>query len=162
MDVKARFDQYKTYAWAPEPSSQSFVSPAVGQAIRAAADQDLATKNFRKVSGKAPDMYLVYHVTSGENASSRDYTDWGFGSGYQSGSGYYTAWAGRPATFTLAERDKAGGLILDMVEVHRNQLVWRGVAVAGLAGQSASDTGKAAQAVHVLLSKFPPPTQPLQ
>ncbi|MDR3402064.1 MAG: DUF4136 domain-containing protein [Chthoniobacter sp.] len=157
MDVNADFDHYKTYAWAPGPKTQATLSPAAEQAIRATADQKLAAKGFTQVQGKTPDIYIVYHVISGQNTSSRDYTDWGFSSGYRPGYGFYTGWSGRPASFVAVEQDNEGALIVDMVEVHRNQLVWRGLASSVFIGKSVDDATRATKAVNLLLSRFPPP-----
>jgi len=159
FDRNAKFDSYKTYAWAPEPKTLTLAIPAVDQAIRAAVDKGLAARKFTKEEGKTPDFYVVYHVTSAQNTDVRHYTDWGFGTAFHPGYGYYVGWPGNPETYAALDQFKFGALILDFVEVRRQQLVWRGVA-SSVIGDKGDNAANAAQAVNLLLAKFPPPAPP--
>jgi len=159
-DRNAKFGEYKTYAWAPEPNTQSFVTPAVADSIHASVDKGLAARGYTKVEGKAPDFYVVYHVTSVQKTDVRHYTDWGVGTAYRSGYGFYSGWPGNPATYAVLDQDKLGALVLDFVEVRREQLVWRGVASSVITEKPAENAARADEAVRLLLSKFPPPVAP--
>jgi hypothetical protein len=160
FDRKSTFGEYKTYAWAPEPNTLQLSTPPIEQAIHATVDKDLAARGYAKVEGKAPDFYVVYHLTSVQKGDVRHYTDWGFGTAYRAGYGYYLGWPGNPETYQVLDQDKVGALILDFVEVRRQQLVWRGVASHVIGNKPDQNATRAAQAVHQLLSKFPPPPAP--
>jgi len=161
FDRNAKFDEYKTYAWAPEPNTVSLPAP-VDQAIHTAVDKGLADRGYTKAQGKAPDFYVVYHVTSVQATDTRHYTDWGLGTAYRSGYGFYLGWPGNPTTYAVLDQDKIGALILDFVEVRRQQLVWRGVASSVIGDKTEQSAANADQAVKFLLSKFPPPAAPPQ
>jgi hypothetical protein len=160
FDLNAKFGDYKTYAWAPEPNTQTFGTPAIDQAIRAAVDKELAARGLTNAQGKTPDFYVVYHVTSVQKTDVRHYTDWGYGTAYRSGYGFYTGWPGNPATYVAVDQYKVGALILDFVDVRRQQLVWRGVASSVIGDKAEENAAKADQAVHLLLAKYPPQTPP--
>src|SRR5882724_26367 len=74
-DHNAKFGEYKTYAWAPLPNTQT-PAPVVDQAIHAAVDKDLEARGYTKAQGKRPDFYAIYHVTSEQKTDVRHYTDW--------------------------------------------------------------------------------------
>jgi len=156
FDRNANFTSYKTYAWAPEPNTVA-LTPPVDDAIHATVDKDLAARGYTKVQGKTPDFYVVYHVTSVQKTDVRHYTDWGFGTTYRPGYGYYVGWPGNPTTYAVLDQYRVGALILDFVEVRRDQLVWRGVASSVIGDKAENNATSAAQAVHLLLAKFPPP-----
>ncbi len=161
FDAVAKFGEYKTYAWAPEPNTQTLATPAVDQAIRDAVDKDLAARGFTKAPGNAPDFYAVYHLTSVQKTDVRHYTDWGFGTAYRAGYGYYLGWPVKTKTDVAVDQNPFGALILDFVEVRRQQLVWRGVASAAfLASNPDGNTARSTEAVHALLAKFPPEAIP--
>jgi hypothetical protein len=156
-DQNARFGEYKTYAWGPEPATQSFVDPAVVAAIHAAVDSGFAARGYTNVPGKTPDVYVVYHVTAAQQTDVRHYTDWGVGTAYRSGYGFYSGWPGNPKTYVAIDQYPVGALVLDLVEVRRQQLVWRGVASGVISDKAAENATKAAEAVRLLLAQFPPP-----
>jgi len=158
-DRNADFGSYKTYAWAPSPKTQAAISPAIDKAIRDAVEKSLSADGLTKVEGKKPDVYVIYHVTSGQEEKTRYYTDWGFGTGFRPGYGFYVGWPGRPTTYAEIDQFKVGALVLDFVEVRREQLVWRGAASSVLGPEEQSGT-KAAKAVHSMLLRFPPPVAP--
>ncbi len=158
-DRNADFRSYKTYAWAPVSKSEAAIEPAVDRAIRDAVEQNLSADGLAKVEGKKPDVYVIYHITTGQGESARYYTDWGFGTAYRPGSGFYTGWPGHPVTYVVLDQHKIGALILDIVEVRREQLVWRGVATS-VFGPGAQSGTTAEKAVRSILLRFPPPAAP--
>jgi len=162
FDKKAKFDEYKTFAWAPEPNTQTMATPAVDQSIKTAVEKGLTARGYTKAQGKTPDIYVVYHVTSVQKTDVRHYTDWGYGTAYRPGYGYYTGWPGNPVTYAVLEQYKVGALVLDFVEVRRQQLVWRGVASSVIGDKAEENAAKADQAVKQLLAKYPPPPAPAE
>ncbi|MDR3405452.1 MAG: DUF4136 domain-containing protein [Chthoniobacter sp.] len=160
FDKKAKFGEYKTFAWAPLPNTQA-PAPAVDEAIRAAVEKGLTARGYTKAApGKTPDFYAIYHVTAVEKTDVRHFTDWGFGTTYRAGYGYYTGWPGNPTTYAVLDQYKVGALVLDFVEVRRDQLVWRGVASSVIGDKAQDNAAKADEAVRELLAKFPPPPVP--
>jgi hypothetical protein len=159
FDRNARFDLYKTYAWAPEPNTQA-VAPELSQAVQAAVDKGLAERGYTKARGKTPDFYVVYHFTAPQKTDVRHYTDWGFGTAFRPGYGYYVGWPGNPTTYTVLDQEKAGAMILDFVEVRRDQLVWRGVASSVIGGKPEQNVANVDEAVRLLFAHFPPSAQP--
>lgn len=154
-DKKAKFSSYKTFAWAPPAKTQAVIDPAIDKAIRDRVEKILGAKGITKVAGAKPDFYAIYHVTAGQTAATRSYTDWGFGAAYRPGQGFYAGWPGHPVTYAVLDQYKVGALVLDFVEVRREQLVWRGVASA-VAGSEEKKALKAEEAVSSMLLRFPP------
>lgn len=154
-DRNAVFSSYKTYAWAPPSKAQPPTDAEVESAIRNAVDKRLAADGFTKVEGSKPDFYAVYHVTTGVQTDVRHYTDWGFGTAYRAGVGYYTGWPGNPVTYAVLDQQKVGTLILDFVEARREQLVWRAVATSVLK-PGEKNVRTAEEAVNSMLRTFPP------
>jgi hypothetical protein len=60
----------------------------------------------------------------------------------------------------MLDQYKIGALILDLVEVRRQQLVWRGLASSVIGDKPERNATTATQAVHLLLSQYPPPVVP--
>ena len=48
-DRRTTFENYKTYAWAPEPKSQTVATPKLDEELRGAVDRELATKGLKKI-----------------------------------------------------------------------------------------------------------------
>jgi hypothetical protein len=159
FDRNAHFDQYRTYGWAPEPNTQA-ISPELDQTVRAAVDKGLVERGYTKTQGKAPDFYVVYHITGPQRTDVRHYTDWGFGTAFRAGYSYYVGWPGNPRTYAVLEQERFGALVLDFVEVRRDQLVWRGVASSVVSAKPEQTKARADEAVRLLLAHFPPPAQP--
>ena len=151
-DRNADFAKYKTYAWVP--SRTQAVSPATDQAIHTAVDKSLTTHGYAKTTGKTPDLYVTYHVTTTGQKPDAHYTDW------TAGGGYYTGWPNNPETYRILSTAGEGALVVDLVERSRNALIWRGVSTDALRGKGKDDPAKATEAANVLMSMFPPPRTP--
>jgi hypothetical protein len=156
-DRNTKFANYKTFAFAAEPKTQTLAGPAVQAAIHDAVESELSAKGFAKAAAK-PDFYVVYHITEPQKADVQHYTDWGFGAGGRPGYGFYGGWPVSPKTYTVLDLEpyKSGALVLDFVDARRSQLIWRSVS-SSVVGPTKQNADAAALAVKELLAKFPPP-----
>ena len=152
FDRRTTFENYKTYAWAPEPKAQTALGAKLNEELRGAVDRELATKGLKKGDGKQQDVYLIYHITAGPKADAKRYTDWGL----PQGGGYYAGWAVTTQTDALLDQAKPGALVLDFVDARRRQLVWRSVAPQIIEGPKKDDPQRVKGAVKAMLAGFPP------
>ena len=149
-DRLTTFGKYKTYAWAAQPKTRP-AAAVVDDQVRGGVDQALAAKGLKKLNGKRPDLYAIYHVTESAKADTKHYTDWG-----QPGSGYYAGWAVTTQTDAAIDRAKPGALVLDFVDARRQQLVWRSVAPQVIEGPTGDDPQRVKSSAKVMLAGFPP------
>ena len=152
FDRRTAFENYKTYAWAPEPKSQTALGAKLDEELRGAVDRELATKGLKKGDGKQQDVYLIYHINSAQKADAKHYTDWGL----PQGGGYYAGWAVTTQTDAVIDHAKPGALVLDFVDARRQQLVWRSVAPQIVERQKMDDPQRVNGAVKAMLAGFPP------
>ena len=119
-DRSANFAAYKTYQWVEIPGG-AVPDQLIDQAIKQAADEQLAQKGLTKVEAAA-DLYIGYQfVLNLEKSVSL----WGTGDGrgwWDDGWGIRSM-QGQTSTIPV------GILLMDVYDVGRKQLVWRGDAV---------------------------------
>lgn len=149
------FDSYKSYAWAPQPKTQTAVDATLDAEVRAAVDQGLAGKGLKKVEGKRADVYVIYHFT-GSLKDPKHYTDWGLAANGKPGEGSYAGWAVATQTDGAIDKGQPGALVLDFVDVGRRQLVWRSVAPKVVEGAKGDDPQRTKGAIKTMLAGFPP------
>ena len=118
-DRSANFAAYKTYQWVEIPGG-SVPDRLIDLAIKQAADEQLAQKGLTKVE-ENPDLYIGYQVVINLEKSI-DLWSTGTGPGGWGGWGDRTV---RGQTSTVP----VGILLMDLYDVARKQLVWRGDAV---------------------------------
>jgi len=120
-DRSANFAAYKTYQWVDIPGG-SVPDQLVHQAIKRAVEEQLALKGLTKVENSA-DLYIGYQVVINLEKS---VSLWGDGPGWLDGPWGVTvtrSMQGQTSTIPV------GILLLDIYDVGRKQLVWRGDAV---------------------------------
>lgn len=117
-DRSANFATYRTYQWVDIPGG-AVPDPLIDRAIKQAADEQLAQKGLTKVENNA-DLYIGYQVVINLEKSislwSTNDGPWGGGWGGRSVQGQ---------TSTIP----VGILLMDLYDVGKKQLVWRGDAV---------------------------------
>jgi hypothetical protein len=121
-DRSANFAAYKTYQWVDIPGG-AVPDQLIDQAIQRSVEEQLALKGLTKVENNA-DLYIGYQVVINLEKS---ISLWGMNDGPGWG-GWGGGWGGgsvQGQTGTIP----VGILLLDMYEVGRKQLVWRGDAV---------------------------------
>lgn len=120
-DRSANFAAYRTYQWVDIPGG-AVTDQLIDQAIKRAAEEQLALKGLTKVENKA-DLYICYQVVINLEKS---VSLWGTGGG----PGWLDGpWGGTRSMQGQTSTIPVGILLMDMYEVERKQLVWRGDAV---------------------------------
>lgn len=124
FDKTGDFASFKTYAM---KDGTKVGQPLIDERIAAAIDAAMASKGFTK-SAANPDVVVVYHVAFDKQKDISTYSS-GYGGGYGPyGYRYGGGWAG--GTSTTQVRDiLMGTLVIDIADVKKGQVVWRGMGV---------------------------------
>jgi hypothetical protein len=124
-EKSADFKSFKTYA---HKAGTKVGQELIDQRIVAAIDEQMKAKGFT-LSESNPDVVVVYHTTFDKQKDISTFSS-GYGGGYGPyGYGWGGAWGGGMATTNTTVRDiLVGTLVIDMADVKKNQLVWRGMA----------------------------------
>jgi hypothetical protein len=144
--------QYRTFAFYPAPAvdqnaAQLMSSPA-GQAVQNQLAQDLANRGLVQVSpNQNPDLLVAYHMKTRQRV---DVTDWGYGPGW----GWWGWYGGYYGPATVNEWTE-GTIIVDFIDPHTNQVVWRGTATSPVSHPDNPNPEKAASAVNKIMKKYP-------
>ena len=153
-DRNANFAGYKTYQWVEIPGG-AVPDQLVDQAIMRAADEQLKQRGLTKVENNA-DLYIGYQVVINLEKSvslwgtGGDSGPWG-GWGPWGGGGVHSI-QGQTSTVPV------GILVIDLYDVGRKQLVWRGDAIKTIELKTDPDKNyKNLQKVMTKLFKNYPP-----
>jgi hypothetical protein len=161
FDPEADFASYKTYDWSL-PSENSPVNPLTGKRIKIAVDRQLKAKGLTATQ-ENPDLLII---PSGGQEKRVDVQEWGYGHDDRNypGGGWYPgrvpgAYDGRDYFEYRRGIDtfeyEVGTLVIDFVDVKKNELVWRGTASGVI------EPGKTAEQIDEVISRmladFPPP-----
>jgi Domain of unknown function (DUF4136) len=121
-DRSANFAAYKTYQWVEIPGG-AVPDQLIDQAIKRAADEQLAQKGLTKVDNNA-DLYIGYQFVLNLEKSLSLWETGGAGPGWGLGP-----WGGGRSVQGQTSTIPVGILLMDLYDVGRKQLVWRGDAV---------------------------------
>ena len=176
-DEDISFAGLKTYT-VLEPAENSGGSPALdspllARRIRAAVERELNRKGFEAVTSGEADFKVVYHVVGEKKLdvatfNNYSYYNYGYRSHYNYNYNYGHLQFGHPFYFGylgpgLVTRSNVreyleGTLILDIVDVRKNELIWRGWATKALARDPRPEKVDeyTSMAVATLLEEFPP------
>jgi len=128
----AKFSDYKTYKWVDVIKGSDQVNQITDNQIKAALEAELATKGLTRTDSDNADLYIGYQTAIGTEKQFNSYsTGWGYGPGWGGGwYGYRGGYGGMTSTTTSGSTTTiyVGQLALDMYEVPKKDLVWRGVA----------------------------------
>jgi hypothetical protein len=158
----AKFSDYKTYKWVDVIKGSDQVNPIINNQIKAALEAELATKGLTKTDSDDADLYIGYQTAVGKEKQFNSYsTGWGYGPGWGGGwYGYRGAYGGMTSTTTSGSTSTIyiGQLVLDMYEVPKKDLVWRGVASKTLDPKAKPEKQEKniKKAVAKLLKNYPP------
>jgi uncharacterized protein DUF4136 len=119
-DRSANFAAYKTYKWVDIPGG-SVPDQLVDKAIKQAADEQLALRGLTRVEDNA-DVYIGYQVVINLEKSI-DLWSTGNGPGWWGGGWGDRTVRGQTSTVPV------GILVMDLYDVGKKQLVWRGDAI---------------------------------
>ncbi len=158
---RAPFADYRTFAWRPSKNQgPHFYRQWVGKDVNAA----LAQKGLVEVKAdQNPDLYVYYHVVSEEVMDSTT-TDDGFGwgpGGWDSWGGWggLGGWGGWGPDIAQTEQEPRmmGILSVDLVDVRKKELVWRGQAtVDSISNTQKGDKKQVLKSIGKMFKQFPP------
>jgi hypothetical protein len=145
FDRTADFPRFRTYAWVPGTAAGE---PFLDKRIESAIDSLLVSKGLTKTANK-PDVFVRYHIGLGMQKSVN---------GFGSGSGPYGPHGGLDTFDALLKDIPVGGLVIDLVDASRRELVWRGVAVDEIDVEAKPEKRDTAvnKAVEKILKNYPP------
>ena len=155
FDQDADFSKFKTYKWVEIPSQQK-IDDLLKKQISDAIEQELAKKGLTKVDSDTADLFVGYQVAVQTEKQINTWNDgWGGGPGFR--GGWYGG--GMPSmsqstTSTLY----VGELAIDMYEVPKKHLIWRGVASKTIDPNAKPDKREKNlhKALEKVLKNYPP------
>ncbi len=147
----SKFKTFRFYDGDPMPGDELAKHPLIQKRVQETVARILENKGFQKTDSDNPDMLVVVHAGIKERMS---VTNWG-------GYGWYDPWWG-PVGYRNVDvyQYEEGTLIIDIVDVQRKQLVWRGMATDVIKGYKDPQKIQANldYIVEQILAKFPPKT----
>ena len=158
----AKLSDYKTYKWVDVIKGSDQVNQITDDQIKAALEAELATKGLTKTDSDNADLYIGYQTAIATEKQFNSYsTGWGYGPGWGGGwYGYRGGYGGMTSTTTSGSTSTiyVGQLALDMYEVPKKDLVWRGVASKTLDPKAKPEKQEKniKKAVAKLLKNYPP------
>ena len=153
-DTQVDFSGYRSWSWLPEPEATGDPradSPLLHQRIRRAIEAQLESQGYAVAAD--PQIRVGYHLSIEENLNVRTVNS---PYGYRYSDGRSTEIRREPRTYvTTYER---GALVIDIIDTHRDALVWRGVGERRLRREPTTEqmTKSVRQAVAEILASFPP------
>jgi len=151
FDKSATFNLYKTYSFKDgTPAKQ----PLIDQRIVAALENELKAKGFTK-NDTNPDVVVIYHVATDKQQDISAYSTGPMYGAY--GYGWGAGWGG--TTTDVRVRDiVVGTLAVDVVDVKKKQLAWRGLGTKEIDTNAKPDKvdKNIAAAVTKIMKNYPP------
>jgi Domain of unknown function (DUF4136) len=148
-DRATDFTRYKTYKWTKIPTPRT-PTPEIEKLIYSDVDMQLEAKGLKKVENGEADLYVGYSVTLGQPKQQTAAAPVADSSSWQTGS----SWSAQSSSDKAARK---GTLNIDIAEVQKNLLVWRGSIVAEV-GDSMNDARvKISKGLSKAFAKYPPP-----
>jgi hypothetical protein len=152
----APFADYRTYAW---KESKNQGGQFYQQWVEKDVDTLLSEKGLRKVAaGENPDLYVYYHVMTQEVIDSTTTDDgFGWGGGRWGRWGGWGGWGGPDIVQTEARPRTMGVLAVDLIDVKKKQMVWRGQATVDMISNTQRGDEKQVQkSVEKMFKQYPP------
>jgi hypothetical protein len=150
-DRATDFTRYHTYKWTKIPSPRT-PTPEIEKLIYSAVDTQLEAKGLKKVENGEPDLYVGYSITLGQPKKQTAGAPVADSSSWQTGS----SWSAHNPSDKAARK---GTLNVDIAEVKKNLLVWRGSVVTEV-GDSMNDARvKISKGVSKAFGQYPPPAK---
>ena len=150
-DRSANFATYKTYQWVEIPGG-AVPDPLIDHAIKQATDEQLRQKGLIKVDNNA-DLYIGYQFVLNLEKSVSLWETGGAGPGWG-----LDPWGGGRNVQGQTSTIPVGILLMDLYDVGKKQLVWRGDAIKTINLKTDPDKNyKNLQKVMTKLCKNYPP-----
>ena len=129
--------------------------------IKDTLDAELKTKGLTKVEGDNADLFIGYQAAIGQEKQFTSYsTDYGYGAGWGRG-GWYGGGMGSTTTTGQTSTIYTGSVALDMYDVAKKNLVWRGMVSKTIDQKAKPDKQQKnlTKAFQKLLKNYPPPVK---
>lgn len=154
FDRTADFSRYRTYnVMASAGRSADGYETLVGQAIRAAVEQELESRGY--VKDPDPDLLVNFSVTVQKVQQVSQIPTAGPPAPYYYRGGYYQTWPAYSYETWVREYDE-GTLLIDVIDAERQQLVWEAAGTGRLKKDLTEDIqARAQQAVALLFARYP-------
>jgi hypothetical protein len=152
----APFADYRTYAW---KESKNKGGSFYQQWVEKDVDNTLSEKGLHRVAaGENPDLYVYYHVMTQEVIDSTTTDDgFGWGGGRWGRWGGWGGWGGPDIVQTEARPRTMGVLAVDLIDVKKKQMVWRGQATVDMISNTQRGDEKQVQkSVEKMFKQYPP------
>jgi hypothetical protein len=151
-DRDAKFESYKTFAWAETPeTSLEESSPLMHSRIKNAIEYKLTQGGLIEAK-ENPDLWVTYHTNPREEVRFNT-TTWGYG--YGSGWNYHPYWgAGVGTATTSAYTYTRGTLIVDIWDAKEDKALFRGSAEAIVKEKPEKVARQIDKAVDKIAKKF--------
>ncbi len=160
LDRTANFDAYKSFFWGKSDvkvENPLYESDLIHKNIKNTIEQEFAKRGITKKKHN-PDLLVSYHTYTEqkEHTTGRPYFGSPFYYSYRF-MPYMYGWGwpfpygyGIPQTETYTE----GTLIIDILDVDRNEVVWRG-SVAGKIDDAATLQKQIGKGIRAIMKKYP-------
>ncbi len=155
FDKEADFTRYKTYKWV-EVEGGTKLDSLLDKQLKEAVDAELGKKGLTKSDSDSVDLFVGYQVAIGQEKQITSYdSGWGYGPGWGR-AGWYGGGGGMSTASTSTIL--VGTFALDMYEVPKKQLVWRGIATKTIDENAKPEkrSKNITKGVAKLLKNYPP------
>jgi|SwirhirootsSR2_FD_contig_71_807451_length_642_multi_1_in_0_out_0_1 hypothetical protein len=146
FDHAGDFSHYQTYRWAAPPNAD-VLNQLMQLRVIGFVEEALAARHLKRVE-TGGDLLVNFQMdVRQENVYTTFADTTGFGWGW--------GWGSTMAT-TTTQVITLGTLTVDLVDSHRNRLVFQGVSTAPISSKPAHNTKRLAKAVNQIFEKYPP------
>jgi hypothetical protein len=147
-DIATNFRQFKSFGWYQDKVKTKSNPDSVGydtffdKRMKKAIETQLKSQGLT-YSATNPDVYVNYKAGFSNESRVRN--------NYPYGYGYY----GYPFGGSSVQQYKEGTITIDMVDVKKNELLWRGIGEMEVSNRNISEE-KVFDAVTNILRQYPP------
>jgi hypothetical protein len=146
FDHACDFARYRTYRWTGPPESD-VLNQLMQERVVGFVEEALSVRGLHRVNSGG-DLLLSCRMDAREQEIYTTFTN-GMGWGWDFG------WGSSIST-TTTDTMLIGTLTVDLVDSHRNQLVFQGVSSTQISKKPARNTRKYAKVVNKIFEKYPP------
>lgn len=145
-DEDADFSQYKTYYWSDSFQHDNaedeplFYNSLIQKRLKSAIAKEMEGRGY-VLDATNPDLLIDSRVIVEQHNDQRTY-------GYSPYMWYY------PGTYQTSSQRKEGGVIVELIDTRRAQLVWQGFAPDVLRQEEKDKQQEIRDAVTMIFSKF--------
>ena len=146
FDHAGDFSHYQTYRWAAPPNADA-LNQLMQLRVVGFVEEALAARRLRRVE-TGGDLLVNFQMDVHQEKVYTTFAD-------TTGFGWGWGWGSTMAT-TTTQVINLGTLTVDLVDSHRNRLVFQGVSTSPISSKPAHNTKRLAKAVNEIFEKYPP------